>query len=60
MKPPSTRDIIRIGNSKYAVVVAVAKRARELSEQNKGEDYRVATMVTEAMAEVLSGKIKII
>ena len=60
MIPPSTKDIINIGNSKYAVVIAVAKRARELSEDKKDdEDYRLSTMVTEALDDVLTDKIKI-
>lgn len=60
MIPPSTKDLIKIGNSKYAVVVAVAKRARELSEDKKNdENYRLSTMVTDALDDVLSGKIKI-
>lgn len=58
MNPPSTKDLIKIGNSKYAVVVAVAKRARELSEDKKNdENYRLSSMVTEALDEVISGKI---
>jgi len=60
MFPPSTKDIIKIGNSKYAVVIAVAKRARELSEDKKDdENYRLSTMVTEALDDILTGKIKI-
>ncbi len=60
MIPPSTKDIINIGKSKYAVVIAVAKRARELSEDKKeDENYRLSTMVTEALDDVLTGKIKI-
>lgn len=60
MIPPSTKDIINIGNSKYAVVIAVAKRARELSEDKKDdENYRLSTMVTEALDDILQGKIKI-
>lgn len=60
MIPPSTKDIINIGNSKYAVVIAVAKRARELSEDKKDdENYRLSTMVTEALDDILTGKIKI-
>ena len=35
MIPPSTKELIDIGSSKYAVVVAVAKRARDLSENKK-------------------------
>jgi DNA-directed RNA polymerase subunit omega len=37
MIPPSTRELIKIADSKYAVVVAVAKRARSLSEKKKDE-----------------------
>ncbi|NLB51584.1 MAG: DNA-directed RNA polymerase subunit omega [Syntrophomonadaceae bacterium] len=58
MNPPSTKDLIKIGNSKYAVVVAVAKRARELSEDKKNdENYRLSSMVTDALDEVINGKI---
>lgn len=58
--PPSTKDIIEIGDSKYAVVVAVARRARALSENRKNdEDYRLSSMVTEALGELIDGKIKI-
>ena len=58
MNTPSTKEIIEIGNSKYAVVVAVAKRARALSELKKEEeDYRLSSMVTDALEEMLNGKI---
>lgn len=60
MTPSSTKDLIDIADSKYAVVVAVAKRARILSEQKKNdEDYRLSSMVSEALDEIMSGKIKI-
>ena len=60
MIPPTSRDLIKIGRSKYAVVVAVAKRARELSEKSKhDENYRLSTMVTNALDDVTSGKIQI-
>jgi len=50
---------MNIASSKYAVVVAVAKRARVLSEQNKNnESNRLSTMVTEALEEISTGKIK--
>ncbi|MDI9466733.1 MAG: DNA-directed RNA polymerase subunit omega [Bacillota bacterium] len=49
-----------IGDSKYAVVVAVARRARALSESKKNdEDYRLSSMVTEALDEIIAGTIKI-
>jgi len=58
--PPSTKDIINVSSSKYAVVIAVAKRARELSEAKKDdENYRLSTMVTDALNDVLTGRIKI-
>lgn len=58
MIPPSTKEIMGISNSKYAVVVAVAKRARVLSEEKKNdENYRLSSMVTEALNDVISSKI---
>lgn len=60
MIPASSRDLINIADSKYAVVVAVAKRARQLSEDNKNNmDYRLSSMVTLALDELLAGKIKV-
>ncbi|MGI6435698.1 MAG: DNA-directed RNA polymerase subunit omega [Syntrophomonadaceae bacterium] len=57
---PSTRDIIKIAESKYAVVVAVAKRARVLSERNKDdENNRLSSMVTEALEEISQGKLNV-
>ncbi|WP_243140240.1 DNA-directed RNA polymerase subunit omega [Candidatus Syntrophocurvum alkaliphilum] len=53
--------MIEITDSKYAVVVAVAKRARVLSEERKDkEDYRLSSMVTDALDDVLDGRIKIL
>jgi len=58
--PPSTRDLMTVADSKYAVVVAVAKRARYLSEQKKNdENYRLSTVVTTALDDVMKGKVKI-
>lgn len=60
MIPPSTKELIGIADSKYAVVIAVAKRARTLSEKEKDtEDYRLSKMVTKALDEITSGKIKL-
>jgi DNA-directed RNA polymerase subunit omega len=50
-----------VANSKYAVVVAVARRARKLSEEKKNnENYRLSTVVTSALDEIMSGKVKIV
>lgn len=60
MIPPSTKELLTIADSKYAVVVAVAKRARILSEQKKNdENFRVSSMVSEALEDVSKGKINI-
>ena len=61
MIPPSTRDLINIGQSKYAVVVAAAQRARLLSEKKKNdENYRLSSMVTESLDDIISSKVIII
>jgi DNA-directed RNA polymerase subunit omega len=57
--PPSTRDIIEISNSKYAVVVGIAKRARSLSEKSDTEEYRLANMINETINELIEGNLKI-
>jgi len=58
--PPSTRDLMTVADSKYMVVVAVAKRARYLSEQKKNdENYRLSTVVTTALDDIMRGKVKI-
>lgn len=58
MVPPSTRDFINIGQSKYAVVVAAAQRARTLSEKKKNdENYRLSSMVTESLDDILNSKV---
>ncbi len=61
MIPPSLKDLLLRADSKYAVVVAVAKRARKLSEtRRKEEDWRLSGMVTLALEELNQGKMKII
>lgn len=60
MTPSSTKDLMEIGESKYAVVVAVAKRARILSERKRNdENYRLSSMVSNALDDVMKGRIKI-
>jgi len=58
MIPPSTKDLIGVNNSKYAVVVAVARRARQLSEKKRNdENYRLSAIVTLALEDVIRGKV---
>jgi DNA-directed RNA polymerase subunit omega len=59
--PPSAKDFINIGQSKYAVVVAAAQRARSLSEKKKDdENYRLSSMVTESLDDIINSKVVII
>jgi DNA-directed RNA polymerase subunit omega len=59
--PPSTKDFINIGQSKYAVVVAAAQRARSLSEKKKNdENYRLSSMVTESLDDIINSKVIIV
>lgn len=61
MIPPSTRDLINIGQSKYAVVVAAAQRARVLSDRRKNdENYRLSSMVTEALDDIINSRVTIV
>ncbi|PKM77752.1 MAG: DNA-directed RNA polymerase subunit omega [Firmicutes bacterium HGW-Firmicutes-15] len=61
MIPPSTKDLINIGQSKYAVVVAAAQRARSLSEKRRNdENYRLSSMVTEALEDIIHSRVIII
>lgn len=61
MIPPSTKDLINIGQSKYAVVVAAAQRARLLSEKKRNdENYRLSGMVTEALEDIIHSRVVII
>lgn len=60
MVPPSINKLIKMSDSKYAIVVAVAKRARALSEAHKkDEDWRLSSMVSQAIDEVTEGKLRI-
>lgn len=60
MVPPSINKLMKVSDSKYSIVVAVAKRARALSEtQKKDEDWRLSSMVTQALQEVTEGKVTI-
>ena len=60
MIPPSNTKLVQGKESKYAIVVAIAKQARILSESNKdNENYRLSSMVSEALEELVDGKLVI-
>ncbi len=61
MLPPSAKDLMNIGQSKYAVVVATAQRARALSETKRNEEsYRLSGMITEALDDIIDEKVIIV
>jgi len=61
MFPPSNSELMKVADSKYAVVVAAAQRARTLSETHKkDENYRLSAMVTRALGEITSGRLKVV
>jgi len=56
--PPSAKDLMKIGQSKYAVVVAAAQRARTLSEKKRNEEsYRLSGMITDALDDIINNKV---
>ncbi|MCR4400366.1 MAG: DNA-directed RNA polymerase subunit omega [Syntrophomonadaceae bacterium] len=52
---------MKASDSKYAIVVAVARRARQLSEvHKKDENWRLSGMVSLALDELSQGKLRIV
>ena len=56
MIEPSISDLMNKFDSRYSLVIAVAKRAREIS----ASDGQLARPVTQAVNEVAKGNIKVI
>ena len=58
---PSLQNVLKDHMSRYSLVIATAKRAREISEaaEENGEILTEKT-VSLALDEIVSGKIKII
>jgi DNA-directed RNA polymerase subunit omega len=60
LTPTSNKDLKRSQESKYAIVVAIAKQARVLSEVNKNsENYRLSSMVSTALSQLIRGDLEI-
>ncbi|HWJ02466.1 MAG TPA: DNA-directed RNA polymerase subunit omega [Verrucomicrobiae bacterium] len=58
MKQPSLDLLMQKVDSKYTLVVAAAKRARTITEDNPTAGPRAQKPVTQALYEIASGKIK--
>jgi DNA-directed RNA polymerase subunit K/omega len=53
-------DLLTAGMGKYALVVGVAKRARELRDQMRGQpDAAPATAITRALEEIAAHKVRL-
>lgn len=60
MLNPDLRDLLKNNTSRYSLVTAVAKRAREISETPElNEKCGTEKPVTYALDEFLSGKLEI-
>lgn len=60
MLNPDLRDLLKNKTSRYSLVTAVAKRAREVSEKPElSEKCGTEKPVTYALDEFLSGKLEI-
>jgi DNA-directed RNA polymerase subunit omega len=56
---PSLDELVKKADSRYALVVASAKRARILTEKNQqGVVGSSAKPVTQALEEIAAGKVK--
>ncbi len=59
MKQPSIDELLNRVDSKYTLVVAAAKRARTITEENPtGTGNKWQKPVTQALVEIAEGKIK--
>ncbi|HHY36264.1 MAG TPA: DNA-directed RNA polymerase subunit omega [Firmicutes bacterium] len=60
MMEPSFDELLKRVDSKYTLVVAAAKRARQLLKNgnSSGDDGRAPKPVTIALQEIAAGKLK--
>lgn len=58
MKQPSLDVLMQKVDSKYTLVVAAAKRAREITENLNSSGPKGQKPVTQALNEIASGRVK--
>ena len=57
----SNLDAILEGNSRYSLVIATAKRAREISEEaEKNGEILTEKTVSLALEEIVDGKVRVV
>ena len=59
---PTITELLTKANNRYELVIATARRARQISQEKKeeGKDKKVESPVTIAANEIAEGKVKII
>ncbi len=58
---PTVKELLNHAENRYALVIAVSKRAREISNENYGQmNEEEKSPVTIAANELAEGKVKII
>lgn len=61
MLNPNLKEILKDKTSRYSLVIAVAKRAREISEDtDMAEKIGTEKPVTYALDELIDGKLQIV
>jgi len=58
MTNPSLRDVVKRTGSKYTLVLAVAKRARQVVVEQEGDLLATEKPVTIAITEIRNGRVK--
>lgn len=60
MLNPSIESLVKKVNSKYALVIATAKRARQIVASRKQSFLDTRKAVTVALTEILEDKVKVV
>jgi len=56
---PSLDELLSKVDNRYTLVTAVAKRAREILEEEKSDEEKTVKPVSRALEEISVGKIKV-
>ncbi len=57
---PSVSELLTKANNRYELVIATARRARQIAEDKENKDEKEESPVTIAANEIAEGKVEII
>ncbi len=60
MVKPSVSELLTKANNRYELVIATARRARQIAEDKDNKDEKEESPVTIAANEIAEGKVEII